>query len=222
MPNPAGAPGSIEIYRSSEGSFEFEVRTDAETVWVSADQLVELFQRDRSTISRHLRNVFVDGELDRDSVVADFATTASDGKVYVVTHYNLDVVISVGYRVKSAEGVRFRRWATGVLRRYMIEGAAINERRLEQLGSIAATRSRASSRRSTRGSRAKSSTRRCSRRQPICCTSWSKTTHSRTATSAAVPPCSFTSSRKTARSMTASVSRSSRTTRLPRSHSWSR
>ncbi|WP_022889520.1 RhuM family protein [Agromyces italicus] len=126
----------IELYRSSDGSIVFDVRTDAETVWLSADQLVALFGRDKSTISRHLRNVFEDGELERDSVVADFATTASDGKTYVVTHYNLDVVISVGYRVKSVEGVRFRRWATDVLRRYVIEGAAINERRLEQLGSL--------------------------------------------------------------------------------------
>ena len=90
---------NVELYRSASGEFELEVRADAETVWLSADQLGELFARDKSTI-RHLRNVFEDGELDRDAVVADFATTAADGKTYTVTHYNLDVVISVGYRVK--------------------------------------------------------------------------------------------------------------------------
>jgi hypothetical protein len=127
---------NVELYRSASGEFELEVRADAETVWLSADQLGELFGRDKSTISRHLRNVFEDGELDRDAVVADFATTAADGKTYTVTHYNLDVVISVGYRVKSAEGVSFRRWATQVLRQYLLEGVAINERRLAQLGSL--------------------------------------------------------------------------------------
>jgi prophage maintenance system killer protein len=127
---------NLELYRSASGEFELEVRADAETVWLSADQLSELFGREKSTISRHLRNVFEDGELERDAVVADFATTAADGKTYQVTHYNLDVVISVGYRVKSAEGVSFRRWATQVLRQYLLEGVALNERRLAQLGSI--------------------------------------------------------------------------------------
>ncbi len=127
---------SVELYRLSTGDFELAVQTDSETVWLSADQLVSLFGRDKSTISRHLRNVFVDGELDREAVVADFATTAADGKTYAVTHYNLDVVISVGYRVKSLEGVRFRRWASQVLRQYLLEGVAVNARRLEQLGSI--------------------------------------------------------------------------------------
>jgi len=126
----------VELYRSASGEFELAVRTDARTVWLSADQLVELFGRDKSTISRHLRNVFDDGELEREAVVADLATTAADGKTYQVAHYNLDVVISVGYRVKSPEGVTFRRWATQVLRQYLLEGVALNERRLAQLGSI--------------------------------------------------------------------------------------
>jgi hypothetical protein len=134
----------IELYRSASGEFELAVRTDTETVWVSADQLVELFGRDKSTISRHLRNVFDDGELDRGAVVADFATTAADGKTYQVAHYNLDVVISVGYRVKSPEGVSFRRWATQVLRQYLIEGVALHERRLAQLGSMVQVLSRSS------------------------------------------------------------------------------
>ncbi|GAA1958581.1 virulence protein RhuM/Fic/DOC family protein [Microbacterium deminutum] len=135
---------SIELYRSASGEFELAVRADAQTVWLSADQLVELFGRDKSTISRHLRNVFDDGELERDAVVADFATTAADGKSYQVAHYNLDVVISVGYRVKSTEGVSFRRWATQVLRQYLLEGVALNERRLAQLGSIVRVLSRSS------------------------------------------------------------------------------
>ncbi|QAY73513.1 Fic/DOC family protein [Agromyces protaetiae] len=127
---------SVELYRSATGEFEIAVRTDGESVWLTAEQLVQLFGRDRSTISRHLRNVFSEGELERESVVADFATTAADGKTYRVAHYDLDVVISVGYRVKSPEGIRFRRWATQVLRQYLLDGVALNERRLEQLGSL--------------------------------------------------------------------------------------
>ncbi|HWL60375.1 MAG TPA: virulence protein RhuM/Fic/DOC family protein [Microbacteriaceae bacterium] len=128
--------GTVELYRSADGDTSLQIRTDGETVWVTADQLAELFGRDKSTISRHLRNVFSDGELERDAVVADFATTADDGKTYQVTHYNLDVAISVGYRVKSLEGVAFRRWATGVLREYLVAGVAINQRRLDELESI--------------------------------------------------------------------------------------
>ncbi|KQZ07613.1 death-on-curing family protein [Agromyces sp. Root1464] len=126
----------IELYQSADGAITLGVRTDAESVWLSADQISELFGRDKSTISRHLRNLFADGELEREAVVAEFATTASDGKTYLVAHYDLDVVISVGYRVKSAEGVRFRQWATQVLRRYVLEGVALNEQRLTQIGRI--------------------------------------------------------------------------------------
>lgn len=81
--------------------------------------MAELFQRDKSTISRHIKNIFTEGELDRDSVVAKFATTAADGKIYQVEYYNLDVIISVGYRVKSKRGTQFRIWATGILKEYM-------------------------------------------------------------------------------------------------------
>lgn len=129
------SPG-IELYRSPSGDFELAVQTDSDSVWLSADQLVALFGRDKSTISRHLRNLFSEGELERSAVVADFATTAADGKTYSVAHYNLDVIISVGYRVKSIEGVRFRRWATQILRRYLVEGMVLDVRRLEQLGVI--------------------------------------------------------------------------------------
>lgn len=139
--NEAGT-AQVELYESQDGSIALEVRADADMVWLSADQLSELFGRDKSTISRHLRNVFADDELEREAVVADFATTAADGKTYRVAHYNLDVVISVGYRVKSTEGVRFRQWATRVLRDYLVKGAAINERRLEQVGAIVRVLSR--------------------------------------------------------------------------------
>lgn len=127
----------IEIYRSDDGSVRLEVNVRGDTVWLSRDQMAELFGRNKSTISRHVRNVFDEGELNHDeSVVAKIATTAADGKTYMVDYYNLDVVISVGYRVKSQRGVQFRRWATGVLRRYLMEGYAVNERRLNQLEKV--------------------------------------------------------------------------------------
>ena len=93
--------------------------------------MAELFQRDKSTISRHIKKIFEEGELQRNSVVANFATTAADGKVYNVDYYNLDVIISVGYRVKSQRGVQFRIWATNVLKEYMIKGFAMDDERLK-------------------------------------------------------------------------------------------
>ena len=102
-----------------------------ETVWLSLDQMAELFQRDKSTISRHIKKIFEEGELQRNSVVANFATTAADGKVYNVDYYNLDVIISVGYRVQSQRGVQFRIWATNVLKEYMIKGFAMDDERLK-------------------------------------------------------------------------------------------
>ena len=102
-----------------------------ETVWLSLDQMAELFQRDKSAISRHIRNIFDEGELERESVVANSATTATDGKTYQVDFYNLDVIISVGYRVKSQRGVQFRIWATNVLKEYMKKGFAMDDERLK-------------------------------------------------------------------------------------------
>ena len=104
------------IYTTEDGLTKVETTFDGDTVWLSIDQMAELFQRDKSTISRHIKNIFTEGELQRDSVVAKFATTASDGKVYNVDYYNLDVIISVGYRVKSKRGTQFRIWATGILK----------------------------------------------------------------------------------------------------------
>ena len=96
--------------------------------------MAELFQRDKSTISRHIKNIFEEGELQRNSVVAKLATTASDGKTYQVDHYNLDVIISVGYRVKSHRGTQFRIWAMGILKEYMKKGFALDDDRLKRLG----------------------------------------------------------------------------------------
>ena len=103
---------NILMYTTEDGITKVEVTFESDTVWLSLDQMAELFQRDKSTISRHIKNIFAEGELNKNSVVANFATTASDGKVYRVDYYNLDVIISVGYRVKSLRGTQFRIWAT--------------------------------------------------------------------------------------------------------------
>ena len=100
--------GEIIIYQTDDGLTKINVNMQEETVWLSLDQMAELFQRDKSTISRHIKKIFEEGELQRNSVVANFATTAADGKVYNVDYYNLDVIISVGYRVKSKRGTEFR------------------------------------------------------------------------------------------------------------------
>ena len=97
------------IYQTEDGKTKIDVHMENETVWLSLDQMAELFQRDKSTISKHIKNIFAEGELTREAVVANFATTATDGKTYQVDHYNLDVIISVGYRVKSQNGVIFRK-----------------------------------------------------------------------------------------------------------------
>ena len=122
------------MYTTDNGVVKIEVTMDNETVWLSLNQMCELFQRDKSVISRHINNIFNEGELGRNSVVANFATTASDGKVYHVDYYNLDVIISVGYRVKSLRGTQFRKWALEVLKEYMIKGFALDDKRLKNLG----------------------------------------------------------------------------------------
>lgn len=124
----------IIIYQSEDGLTHIDVKIDNETVWLTLDQMAALFDRDKSTISRHIKNLFDEGELERESVVAKFATTAADGKTYQVDYYNLDVIISVGYRVKSIRGTQFRRWATERLKEYMIKGFAMDDDRLKQLG----------------------------------------------------------------------------------------
>ncbi|MCW9716121.1 virulence RhuM family protein [Avibacterium sp. 21-594] len=122
------------LYTAADGGIQIKVTLEDETVWLSLDQMAQLFGRDKSTVSRHIKNIFEEGELQRDSVVANFATTASDGKTYQVEHYNLDVIISVGYRVKSLQGTRFRQWATTRLKEYLIKGFTMDDERLKNLG----------------------------------------------------------------------------------------
>ena len=125
---------NILIYTTPDGKKKLEVNLKDETLWLSLDQIAELFQRNKSTISRHIKNILKEGELDAKSVVAKFATTASDDKTYQVDYYNLDMIISVGYRVNSLQGTHFRIWATQVLKEYMIKGFAMDEDRLKRGG----------------------------------------------------------------------------------------
>lgn len=124
----------IVIYQDDSGNTRVDVKLHAETVWLSLSQLVSLFQRDKSVISRHIKNIFKEQELQENSVVAKFATTASDGKVYQIEYYNLDMIISVGYRVNSKKAVNFRRWASSVLKDYLIKGYSLNQRKLVTTG----------------------------------------------------------------------------------------
>lgn len=124
----------VLLYVTEDGTVKLEVTMESETVWLNLNQLCELFQRDKSVISRHIKNIFAEGELEQDAVVAFFATTAEDGKTYQVAYYNLDVIISVGYRVKSLRGTQFRKWALKVLKEYMIKGFALDDDRLKNLG----------------------------------------------------------------------------------------
>jgi len=122
----------IEIYKTSDNRIELEVNLDKDTVWLNQKQITLLFDRDRTVINKHINNVFKEGELDKNSVCAFFAHTAKDGKTYETQFYNLDVIISVGYRVKSKQGTQFRQWATQQLRDYLVKGYTINEKRLKE------------------------------------------------------------------------------------------
>lgn len=119
------------IFKTDDEKVSIDVRFDEDTVWLTQDQMSELFDRDKSTISRHIKNIFEEGELERNSVVANFATTATDGKTYQVDYYNLDVIISVGYRVKSLRGTQFRQWATKRLNEYIRKGFTMDDERLK-------------------------------------------------------------------------------------------
>ena len=118
----------LVIYESKDGNIKLDVNLENETVWLSLEQMTRLFGRDKSVISRHIKNIFAEGELDKDEVVANFATTTKHGAIddktqtHMIDYYNLDVAISVGYRVKSLEGVRFRKWATERIKEYIIKG----------------------------------------------------------------------------------------------------
>lgn len=124
---PVADESQIVLYQPDE-SISLQVKIDGafKTVWLSIDQMAELFGRDRSVIGKHVRTIFKEGELQKDSVWAKFAYTASDGKTYLVDYYNLDVIISVGYRVKSIQGTKFRIWATSILRQYLLQGYSVN------------------------------------------------------------------------------------------------
>ncbi|MCP5337246.1 MAG: virulence protein RhuM/Fic/DOC family protein [Pseudomonadales bacterium] len=129
----AGAPGGeIVVYAALDGEAQVDVRLDHETVWLTQLQMAELFGRERSVVTKHIRNAFQEGELDPEAVCAKFAHTAADGKTYQVDHYNLDVIISVGYRVKSVAGTRFRQWATRTLREHLVRGYTLNRQRFER------------------------------------------------------------------------------------------
>ena len=120
----------IEIYQGAEGEVVFDVDTDGETIWATQAQMAQVFGVNQPAIARHLRNIFESGELDKNSVYSKMEYTATDGKTYKVNRYNLDAIISVGYRVNSKKATKFRVWATSVLRRYLTDGVAVNERRL--------------------------------------------------------------------------------------------
>lgn len=121
----------IIIYQSQDGKTSVEVKLEGETVWLSLNQIADLFSRDKSVVSRHISNLFKEKELDKSSVVAKNATTGSDGKTYMVEYYNLDVIISVGYRVKSQSGIQFRLWANKILKDYLTKGYAIDQKRFQ-------------------------------------------------------------------------------------------
>ena len=133
MANDLTTPDSeILIYTTDDGGIRIDVQMVDETVWLTQAQMSQLFEKDKRTISEHIRNVFNEGELDENSVVRKFRTTAADGKNYEVMYYNLDVIISVGYRVKSHRGTQFRQWATRRLREYIIKGFTLDDKRLRE------------------------------------------------------------------------------------------
>jgi prophage maintenance system killer protein len=124
--------GEIIIYKTPDNKFQVEVRVEQETVWLNQQQMAHLFNQTKQNISLHINNCFKEGELKKNSVVKESLTTASDGKAYRTKYYNLDVIISVGYRVKSIRGTQFRIWANRVLKDYLIKGYALNEKRLSE------------------------------------------------------------------------------------------
>lgn len=126
--------GEILIYKTDDGNTKIDVIMVDGTVWLSQAQLCELYQSSKSNISEHIKNIFIDGELQADSVVRKFRTTAKDGKNYNVLHYNLDMIISLGYKVKSKVGTKFRIWATQRLKEYLVKGFTMDDERLKNLG----------------------------------------------------------------------------------------
>jgi len=134
IPNPGPPGGEFLFYQMDDGRTRLQVRLEEETVWLTQKLMAELFQKDVRTINEHIQNIFEERELPPDSVIRKFRITAADGKSYDTTHYNLDVIISVGYRVKSQRGTQFRIWATQRLREYIVKGFAMDDERLKQRG----------------------------------------------------------------------------------------
>ena len=131
---PEKRQGEVVIYQTEDGNTRIDVCFVDETVWLTQAQLVELYQSSKANISEHIKNIFFEGELDEQSVVRKFRTTASDGKSYLISYYNLDMIISLGYRVHSRIATQFRRWATERLKEYMIKGFVLDDERLKNLG----------------------------------------------------------------------------------------
>lgn len=124
--------GEIIIYKASDGSTQLDVKLEEESVWLTQKQMSLLFGKNVRTINEHIKNIFLEGELVENSVIRNFRITANDGKIYNTKFYNLDVIISVGYRVKSKRGTQFRIWANSVLKEYLVKGYALNEKRLKE------------------------------------------------------------------------------------------
>lgn len=124
------------LYQTEDGRTRIECRFEGETIWLTQAMMAELFQRDKSVISRHIKNIFEEGELDRNSVVAESATTAADGKTYKVEYYNLEVILAVGYRVRSHRGTQFRQWATDRLSEYLTKGFTMDDERLKRTDTV--------------------------------------------------------------------------------------
>ena len=130
----SNSQGEIVIYQTDDGLTHLDVKISNETVWLTQQQMAELFQSSKANVSEHIKNIFSEGELQEEAVVRKFRTTATDGKKYDVMHYNLDMIISLGYRIKSVTATRFRQWATARLKKYMIKGFTMDDRRLKDLG----------------------------------------------------------------------------------------
>ena len=126
--------GEVVLYEAPDGQIRLDVRLEQDTVWLAQAQMAELFEKNVRTISEHIRNIFKEKELDNSSVIRNFRITARDGKAYDTQFYNLDVIISVGYRVKSKRGTQFRVWATRTLREHLLRGYTLNEKRLREKG----------------------------------------------------------------------------------------
>ena len=128
------AENKVIIYTANDGTTKIDVKLEEDTLWLTQAQMCELYQTSKSNVSEHIKHIFEEGELDKDSVVRNFRTTAADGKVYMVSHYNLDMIIALGYRVRSLIATRFRQWATERLKEYIVKGFTLDDERLKKLG----------------------------------------------------------------------------------------